>query len=84
MMDIGNQLKDVTTFYKRKRAEAEYWFDGSLSETKPADWKYVTTIHYLASGMGSTIYNHMWGADVSATRSRCWKRMAGRTDFRKC
>ena len=32
-----------------------------LSETKPADWKYVTTIHYLASGMGSTIYNHMWG-----------------------
>lgn len=38
-----------------------------MSETKPADWKYVTTIHYLASGMGSTIYNYMWGADASAT-----------------
>lgn len=62
----GNQLKDVTLSTKGK-AEAEYWFDGSLSETKPADWKYVTTIHYLASGMGSTIYNHMWGADASAT-----------------
>lgn len=61
----GNQLKDVTLSTKGK-AEAEYWFDGSLSETKPADWKYVTTIHYLASGMGSTIYNHMWGADASA------------------
>ena len=62
----GNQLKDVTLSTKGK-AEAEYWFDGSLSETKPADWKYVTTIHYLASGMGSTIYNYMWGADASAT-----------------
>lgn len=61
----GNQLKDVTLSTKGK-AEAEYWFDGSLSETKPVDWKYVTTIHYLASGMGSTIYNHMWGADASA------------------
>lgn len=61
-----NQLKDVTLSTKG-RAEAEYWFDGSLSETKPADWKYVTTIHYLASGMGSTIYNHMWGADATAT-----------------
>lgn len=62
----GEQLKDVTLSTKGK-AEAEYWFDGSLSETKPADWKYVTTIHYLASGMGSTIYNHMWGADATAT-----------------
>lgn len=62
----GEQLKDVTLSTKGK-AEAEYWFDGSLSETKPADWKYVTTIHYLASGMGSTIYNYMWGADKSAT-----------------
>lgn len=62
----GNQLDGVTLSTKGK-AEAEYWFDGSLSETKPADWKYVTTIHYLASGMGSTIYNHMWGADASAT-----------------
>ena len=62
----GNQLSDVTLSTKGK-AEAEYWFDGSLSETKPADWKYVTTIHYLASGMGSTIYSYMWGADVSAT-----------------
>ena len=62
----GNQLNDVTLSTKGK-AEAEYWFDGSLSETKPADWKYVTTIHYLASGMGSAIYNYMWGADASAT-----------------
>lgn len=62
----GKQLDDVTLSTKGK-AEAEYWFDGSLSETKPADWKYVTTIHYLASGMGSTIYNYMWGADASAT-----------------
>lgn len=62
----GEKLKDVTLSTKGK-AEAEYWFDGSLSETKPADWKYVTTIHYLASGMGSTIYNYMWGADKSAT-----------------
>lgn len=62
----GSQLDGVTLSTKGK-AEAEYWFDGSLSETKPADWKYVTTIHYLASGMGSTIYNHMWGADASAT-----------------
>ena len=61
----GKQLDEVTLSTKGK-AEAEYWFDGSLSETKPADWKYVTTIHYLASGMGSTIYNHMWGADASA------------------
>ena len=60
------QLEDVALSIKGK-AEAEYWFDGSLSETKPADWKYVTTIHYLASGMGSTIYNYMWGADASAT-----------------
>lgn len=63
---LKDQLKDVTLSTKGK-AEAEYWFDGSLSETKPADWKYVTTIHYLASGMGSTIYNYMWGADASAT-----------------
>lgn len=62
----GKQLDDVTLSTKGK-AEAEYWFDGSLSETKPVDWKYVTTIHYLASGMGSTIYNYMWGADASAT-----------------
>ena len=62
----GNQLDGVTLSTKGK-AEAEYWFDGSLSETKPADWKYVTTIHYLASGMGSAIYNYMWGADASAT-----------------
>lgn len=62
----GKRLDDVTLSTKGK-AEAEYWFDGSLSETKPADWKYVTTIHYLASGMGSTIYNYMWGADASAT-----------------
>ena len=62
----GKQLDDVTLSTKGK-AQAEYWFDGSLSETKPADWKYVTTIHYLASGMGSTIYNYMWGADASAT-----------------
>lgn len=61
----GNQSKNIALSTKGK-AEAEYWYDGSLSETKPADWKYVTTIHYLASGMGSTIYNHMWGADASA------------------
>lgn len=72
----GNQLKDVTLFTKGK-AEAEYWFDGSLSETKPADWKYVTTIHYLASGMGSTIYNHMWGADASATGAGVGKEWPG-------
>lgn len=62
----GKELDKVTLSTKGK-AEAEYWFDGSLSETKPADWKYVTTIHYFASGMGSTIYNYMWGADASAT-----------------
>lgn len=61
----GEELKGVTLSTQGK-AEAEYWFDGSLSEIKPAGWKYVTTIHYLASGMGSTIYNHMWGADASA------------------
>ena len=66
----GTQSGNITLPTKGK-AEAEYWFDGDLedprSETKPADWKYVTTIHYLASGMGSTIYNYMWGADASAT-----------------
>lgn len=72
----GNQLSDVTLSTKGK-AEAEYWFDGSLSETKPADWKYVTTIHYLASGMGSTIYNHMWGADASATGAGVGKEWPG-------
>ncbi len=72
----GKQLDDVTLSTKGK-AEAEYWFDGSLSETKPADWKYVTTIHYLASGMGSTIYNHMWGADVSATGAGVGKEWPG-------
>ncbi len=61
----GEELNGVTLSTQGK-AEAEYWFDGSLSEIKPAGWKYVTTIHYLASGMGSTIYNHMWGADASA------------------
>lgn len=72
----GNKLKDVTLSTKGK-AEAEYWFDGSLSETKPADWKYVTTIHYLASGMGSTIYNYMWGADASATGAGVGKEWPG-------
>lgn len=72
----GNQLKDVTLSTKGK-AEAEYWFDGSLSETKPADWKYVTTIHYLALGMGTTIYNHMWGADASATGAGVGKEWPG-------
>lgn len=72
----GNQLKDVTLSTKGK-AEAEYWFDGSLSETKPVDWKYVTTIHYLASGMGSTIYNYMWGADASATGAGVGKEWPG-------
>ena len=72
----GKQLDEVTLSTKGK-AEAEYWFDGSLSETKPADWKYVTTIHYLASGMGSTIYNHMWGADVSATGAGVGKEWPG-------
>ena len=72
----GNQLETVTLSTKGK-AEAEYWFDGSLSETKPADWKYVTTIHYLASGMGSTIYNHMWGADASATGAGVGKAWPG-------
>jgi len=48
-----------------------------LSETKPADWKYVTTIHYLASGMGSTIYNYMWGADASATGAGVGKEWPG-------
>ena len=72
----GNQLKDVTLSTKGK-AEAEYWFDGSLSETKPADWKYVTTIHYLASGMGSTIDNYMWGADASATGAGVGKEWPG-------
>lgn len=72
----GNQLSEVTLSTKGK-AEAEYWFDGSLSEKKPADWKYVTTIHYLASGMGSTIYNHMWGADASATGAGVGKEWPG-------
>lgn len=72
----GNQLSDETLSTKGK-AEAEYWFDGSLSETKPADWKYVTTIHYLASGMGSTIYNYMWGADASATGAGVGKEWPG-------
>lgn len=72
----GNQLDGVTLSTKGK-AEAEYWFDGSLSETKPADWKYVTTIHYLASGMGSTIYNYMWGADASATGAGVGKQWPG-------
>lgn len=72
----GNLLDGVTLSTKGK-AEAEYWFDGSLSETKPADWKYVTTIHYLASGMGSTIYNHMWGADASATGAGVGKEWPG-------
>lgn len=72
----GNQLSDVTLSTKGK-AEAEYWFDGSLSETKPADWKYVTTIHYLALGMGSTIYNYMWGADASATGAGVGKEWPG-------
>lgn len=72
----GNQLSDVTLSTKGK-AEAEYWFNGSLSEKKPADWKYVTTIHYLASGMGSTIYNHMWGADASATGAGVGKEWPG-------
>ena len=72
----GNQLSDVTLSTKGK-AEAEYWFDGSLSETKPADWKYVTTIHYLASGMGSTIYNYMWGADASAPGAGVGKEWPG-------
>lgn len=72
----GNQLSEVTLSTKGK-AEAEYWFDGSLSEKKPADWKYVTTIHYLASGMGSTIYNHMWGADASATGAGVGKKWPG-------
>lgn len=72
----GNQLSDVTLSTKGK-AEAEYWFDGSLSETKPADWKYVTTIHYLASGMGSTVYNYMWGADASATGAGVGKEWPG-------
>lgn len=65
--DGHDKKLDEVKLSTRGKAEAEYWFDGSLSETKPADWKYVTTIHYLASGMGSTIYNHMWGADASAT-----------------
>ena len=72
----GNQLSDVTLSTKGK-AEAEYWFDGSLSETKPADWKYVTTIHYLASGMGSTIYNHVWNVDASATGAGVGKEWPG-------
>lgn len=72
----GNQLKDVTLSTKGK-AEAEYWFDGSLSETKPADWKYVTTIHYLASVMGSTIYNHVWNVDASATGAGVGKEWPG-------
>lgn len=72
----GNQLKDVTLSTKGK-AEAEYWFNGSLSETKPADWKYVTTIHYLASGMGSTIYNHVWNVDASATGAGVGKEWPG-------
>lgn len=72
----GNQLSEVTLSTKGK-AEAEYWFDGSLSEKKPADWKYVTTIHYLASGMGSTIYNYMWGADASATGAGVGKEWPG-------
>ena len=72
----GNQL-DVVTLSTKGKAEAEYWFDGSLSETKPADWKYVTTIHYLASGMGSTIFNHMWGADDSATGAGVGKEWPG-------
>lgn len=63
----NNKQLDPVTLSTRGKAEAEYWFDGSLSETKPADWKYVTTIHYLAKGMGSTIYNYMWGASATGT-----------------
>ena len=72
----GKELDKVTLSTKGK-AEAEYWFDGSLSETKPADWKYVTTIHYLASGMGSTIYNHVWNVDASATGAGVGKEWPG-------
>lgn len=63
---IQKQLDPVTLSTKGK-AEAEYWFDGSLSETKPADWKYVTTIHYLASGMGSNVYSYVWETADSAS-----------------
>ncbi|WP_443598429.1 starch-binding protein, partial [Agathobacter sp.] len=63
----NNKQLDEVKLSTRGKAEAEYWFDGSLSETKPADWKYVTTIHYLAKGMGSTIYNYMWGASATGT-----------------
>ncbi|HCF15720.1 MAG TPA: glycosidase [Eubacterium sp.] len=61
-----DQLDDITLPIKGK-AEAEYWIDGSLSETKPADWKYVTTIHYLASGMGSNVYSYVWDTAASAS-----------------
>ncbi|WP_443596548.1 alpha-amylase family glycosyl hydrolase [Agathobacter sp.] len=63
----NNKQLDPVTLSTRGKAEAEYWFEGSLSEKKPAGWKYVTTIHYLAEGMGNTIYNHVWGTDESAT-----------------
>ncbi|MFR7481094.1 MAG: hypothetical protein ACLUVO_07665 [Roseburia sp.] len=52
-----------------------------MSETNLLIGNMLQSIHYLASGMGSTIYNHMWGADASATGEQVLKRMAGRTDF---
>lgn len=58
---------DTVKLSTKGKAEAEYWFDGSLSETKPADWNYVTTIHYLASGMGSNVYSYVWDTAASAS-----------------
>ena len=62
----GKESGKITLPTKGK-SEAEYWFDGSLSETKPADWKYITTIHYLASEMGSNVYSFVWETAASAS-----------------
>lgn len=52
----GEQLKDFSVETTGK-TDAEYWYDGTtLSTELPEDWKYTTTIHYLApSSMGDKI-----------------------------
>lgn len=63
--DSGTQLEAITLATKDK-TDVEYWYDGTtLSTDLPTGWNYTTTIHYLALGMGDTIYNHMWDGDSS-------------------
>lgn len=73
----GTQLNPITLETKGK-TDVEYWYDGTtLTTEKPADWKYTTTIHYLASGMGEDIYTHMWGGDSSIAGSGVGKDWPG-------